>query len=67
MDSDPAKDVHEVQLFLGSPLESDAHKLIAKAHTLIGRDITVTGSLSESITASPYTKVWIDVTALDLK
>jgi hypothetical protein len=67
LDSEPVKDVREVQLFLGSPLESEGHMLIDKAHVLIGHEITATGSLSESITASQYTKVLLDVTALDPK
>ncbi|MGA9720718.1 MAG: hypothetical protein WBQ79_20725 [Acidobacteriaceae bacterium] len=67
LDSVPANGVGEVQLFLGSPLESSGHKLIAKARTLIGREIVATGSLSESLTASQYTKVWMDVTTLDLR
>jgi hypothetical protein len=33
----------------------------------IGREIMATGSLSESITASQYTKVVMDVTELDQK
>jgi hypothetical protein len=36
----------------------------ASARALVGRMVTATGTLNESITASQYTNVWLDVSAL---
>jgi hypothetical protein len=57
---DPAKNIREVQLFIGQSRAADARKLI-------GRAITATGTLNESITASQYTKVWLQVNTLEPK
>jgi hypothetical protein len=53
---DPAKDVREVQLFVD-------RSQLASVRKLAGRVIKATGTLNESITASQYTKVWLDVKA----
>jgi len=55
---DPAKNVREVQLFVSRSQTAGARKLV-------GRIVTATGTLNESITASQYTKVWLDVKTLD--
>jgi hypothetical protein len=57
---DRAKNVREVQLFVGQSQMADAQKLV-------GRVVTATGTLNESITASQYTKVWLQVRMLDPK
>jgi hypothetical protein len=49
-----------VQLFIGRSQTADAHKLI-------GRTVAATASLNEAITASQYTKVWLDVKTLHPK
>ena len=51
---DSAKDVREIQLFVPKSQTSSIQKLI-------GHAVTVKGTLNESITASQYTKVWLDV------
>lgn len=60
VDLDPAEGVLELQLFLRFPPRVDVRKLA-------GHDVTATGTLNESITASQYTKVWMDVTTLHMK
>ena len=55
---DPAKNVREVQLFMNQPK-------IAEARRLLGRMVTSTGTLNESITAAQRTKVWLDVKSLN--
>lgn len=57
---DPAKNVQEVQLFVSQSRAADARKLV-------GQMITATGTLNESITASQYTKVWLQVNTLEPK
>jgi hypothetical protein len=57
---DPAENVREVQLFISRSQAADARKHL-------GRVVKVTGDLNESITASQYTKVWMDVKSLDPK
>ena len=57
---DPAKDVCEMQLFVSRSQAADARKHL-------DRVVNVTGTLNESITASQYTKVWMDVGVLDPK
>lgn len=57
---DPAKNVREVQLFVGQSRAANARKLV-------GQMITATGTLNESITASQYTKVWLQVNTLESK
>lgn len=54
---DPVKNVREVQLFVDPSRKADARKLV-------GRVVTATGTLNESITASQYTKVWLDAKTL---
>lgn len=55
---DPVKHVREVQLFVGQ-------SRLAHARKLAGRIVIATGTLNESITASQYTKVWLQVKALE--
>jgi len=57
---DTAKNIREVQLFINTSQKMDARKLV-------GRVVTATGTLNESITASQYTKVYLDVKTLDPK
>jgi hypothetical protein len=57
---DVAKDVREVQLFTDRSQKPSIQ-------TLIGQGIVVTGTLNESITASQYTKVWLDVATISAK
>ena len=54
---DGAKNVREVQLFI-------SHSLSLNSKELVGRSVAVTGTLNESITASQYTKVWLEVKTL---
>ena len=54
---DPAKNVREVRLHMSPPQAVDARKLL-------GRKVTATGTLKESITAVQRTKVWLDVKSL---
>ncbi|HET9743817.1 MAG TPA: hypothetical protein VFQ00_13795 [Terriglobales bacterium] len=55
---DPAKNVRDVQLFVSVSRRTDARKLV-------GRVVTATGTLNESITASQYTKVWLEAKTLE--
>lgn len=55
---DPAQNVREVQLFVPQQQKS-------RIATLIGHSIEAKGTLNESITASQYTKVWLDVSSLE--
>jgi hypothetical protein len=57
---DPARDVREMQLFVSRSQAADARKHLDQV-------VNVTGTLNESITASQYTKVWMDVGELDPK
>jgi hypothetical protein len=57
---DTFKHVREVQLFVNSSQTADARKLV-------GHTVAATGTLNESITASQYTKVWLDVKTLEPK
>jgi hypothetical protein len=57
---DTVKNVREVQLFIDPSQKTDARKLV-------GRVVTATGTLNESITASQYTKVYLDVKMLAQK
>jgi len=57
---DQANNVREMQLFMN---ESQA----AIARKLVGRAVAVIGTLNESITASQYTKVWLDAKAFALE
>lgn len=57
---DPVKNVREVQLFVDPSRKADGRKLV-------GRVVTATGTLNESITASQYTKVYLDAKSLDPK
>ena len=57
---DPARHVREVQLFVSRSKAADARKLV-------GRIVTATGTPNESVTASQYTKVWVDVETLVTK
>jgi hypothetical protein len=57
---DPAQNVREIQLFVD-------RAQVAAIRKLIGREIVACGTLNESITASQYTKVWLDVKALEAK
>jgi hypothetical protein len=54
---DSAPNVQEVQFFI-------ARAQVAAAQKLIGHLITADGTLNESLTASQYTKVWLDVKTL---
>jgi hypothetical protein len=60
VDLDAAEGVREVQLFIDPPQKTDAYKLV-------GHEVTAIGTLNESITASQYTKIWMDVKTFDLK
>ena len=55
---DPAKNVREVQLFMSGPQAVEARKLL-------GRIVTATGTLNESVTAPQRTKVWLYVKSLN--
>jgi hypothetical protein len=57
---DPAKNVRELQLFVDQSQRADVRKLV-------GRVVIATGTLNESITASQYTKVWLDAQTVDPK
>jgi hypothetical protein len=57
---DSAPNVREVQLFI-------ARAQVAAAQKLIGHLISADGTLNESLTASQYTKVWLDVKTLFAK
>jgi hypothetical protein len=57
---DSAENVREVQLFVPQPQKS-------RIERLIGRAVEVKGTLNESMTASQYTKVWLDVASFDEK
>jgi len=57
---DPVKNVRDVQLFVSQSRTADARKLV-------GQVVTATGTLNESITASQYTKVWLDTKSLSRK
>jgi hypothetical protein len=52
--------VREVQLIVNPSQRADVRKLA-------GRTIAATGTLSESITASQYTRVWLDAKRLEPK
>jgi len=56
-DLDAVKNIREVQLFI-SPSKGIAPQ------KFIGRVVAIGGALHESITASQYTKVWLDVEKL---
>jgi|SRR5579872_3033884 hypothetical protein len=55
---DPAMNILEVQLIpsRSRPLDSDE---------LVGKSVTTTGTLNESVTASQRTKVWMDLQSID--
>jgi len=55
---DPAKNVREVQLHMNRPQAVHARRLL-------GRKVTATGTLNESITAVQRTKVWLEVKTLN--
>jgi hypothetical protein len=57
---DSAKNIEEVQLFVDQSHRADAQKLM-------GRRVIAAGTLEESITASQYTKVFMDVKSIDAK
>ena len=57
---DHAENVQEMQLFMN---ESQT----AIAMRLAGRKVAVVGTLNESVTASQYTKVWVDTSAFALE
>jgi hypothetical protein len=57
---DSVKDINEVQLFVDPSRRAETRKWI-------GRRIIVTGTLEESITASQYMKIFLDVEMLDSK
>ena len=57
---DPVKNVREVQLFVPRSQAQNVRKLV-------GRMVTATGTLNESLTASQRTKVWLDVKTLTPK
>lgn len=57
---DPAKNIRELQLFMGRPQVVEARKHL-------GQTVAATGMLNESITAAQRTKVWLDVKTLDPK
>lgn len=57
---DSAKNVREVQLFVSQSRTADVRKLV-------GRMVTASGTLKESITASQYTKVWMDAKTVEPK
>ena len=54
---DPAENVREVQLHMNRPQAVYARRLL-------GRKVTATGTLNESITAVQRTKVWLEVKTL---
>jgi len=56
-DLDTVKSAREVQLFIGPSKRIDSEQFV-------GRTVTVVGTLHESITASQYTKVWVDAEKL---
>ena len=56
-DLDAVQAIREVQLFISSSKHLDSK-------TFIGSTVAVVGTLHESITASQYTKVWMDVETL---
>jgi hypothetical protein len=55
---DPAKNVREVQLHMNRAQAVHARRLL-------GRKVTATGTLNESITAVQRTKVWLEVKSLN--
>ena len=55
---DPAKNVREVRLHMSRSQAVDARRLL-------GRKVTATGTLKESITAVQRTKVWLVVNSLN--
>lgn len=54
---DIARDVREVQLFIGRSHVADARKLVAQ-------NVVATGVLNEAVAPSQYTKVWLDTKTL---
>ncbi len=57
---DSVENVREVQLFVSRIQKAEVHKLI-------GKDVIAVGTLNEAITASQYTKVWLDVKTIKPK
>jgi hypothetical protein len=57
---DTAKNIREVQLFVG-------RSQITEARKLLGRNVIAVGTLNEAVAPSQYTKVWLDIKALGPK
>jgi len=57
---DTARNVRDVQLFVGRTQTAEAHKLI-------GTKIVAIGTLNEAVAPSQYTKVWMDVKSFSPK
>jgi hypothetical protein len=57
---DTARNIHEVQLFVGRSQTAAARKLL-------GKNVVVVGTLNEAVAPSQYTKVWLDTKTLSPK
>jgi hypothetical protein len=55
-----ARNIHEVQLFVGRSQTAEARKLL-------GKNVVVVGTLNEAVAPSQYTKVWLDTKTLSPK
>jgi hypothetical protein len=57
---DTARNIREVQLFVG-------RSQIAEARKLLSKNVVAVGTLNEAVAPSQYTRVWLDTKTLSLK
>jgi hypothetical protein len=55
---DPARNIHEVQVFGDHAVKSEISKMV-------GKKVVIVGILNESVAPSQYTKVWMDVSSVN--